>query len=384
MLPAFSTRRIRDLYSVFGSKALEYMSILEKQIGTKARKATINISSWNSRVTLDIIGKAGFDFDFNSLTEPHSKLNTAYEKAFEASKAAQRLRLLTLIIPGWLLDILPIERQQIIHRSMDIVKETFRNVVSEKIQASQEGVGQNVDILNVAYRNGLTSPDDLLDQTLTFLGAGQETSAWLLSFAIYSLSLPANRYMQDRLRAEIRSAISSPSMSNLSKVDPTNLPYLSAVRSETLRLWAIVPVLQREVAVSPSTTIIGQTLPIGAGIRISRWAMHRCSALWGEDALEFKPERWLESEGNEGWETGGAKGKEKMAYMPFNYGPRSCIGQGFAKSEFAFIMAALIGRFEFTFRGKEGKDEGDIEVLHGTTTQILGGLWVDVSLLEGW
>jgi cytochrome P450 len=76
---------------------------------------------------------------------------------------------------------------------------------------------------------------------------------------------------------------------------------------------------------------------------VSPWAINHSPHIWGADADEFKPERWL-GEGNNNSQTGGQS--SNYAQITFLHGHRSCIGQGFAKAELKCLAAALFGRFE--------------------------------------
>jgi len=97
------------------------------------------------------------------------------------------------------------------------------------------------------------------------------------------------------------------------------LPYLDAVSKEILRVRGPVPQLGRRARVE--SEIGGQRIPEGTSIRVNIWSINKTKHFWGEDAREFKPERWLEDKVN-----GGAS--ESLAYLTFGHGPRGCIGRG--------------------------------------------------------
>lgn len=85
-----------------------------------------------------------------------------------------------------------------------------------------------------------------------------------------------------------------------------------------------------------TTRILDQVIPKGTEVILSPWATNRSPELWGEDADEFKPERWLKD---------GEKAMNSYEFITFLHGPRSCIGQGFARSELKCLLAALVLRF---------------------------------------
>lgn len=121
-----------------------------------------------------------------------------------------------------------------------------------------------------------------------------------------------------------------------------SFPYMHAVCAELLRVYPTVPVTARSAIVD--TMILDQPIPKGTEVIIPIWAINRSPELWGEDADEFKPERWLDE-----------KNTAKMnsyEFITFLHGPRSCIGQGFARSELKCLLAALVLRFEFELADK--------------------------------
>ena len=122
--------------------------------------------------------------------------------------------------------------------------------------------------------------------------------------------------------------------------------------------------------------------------------------LWGEDAREFKPERFLDANGK-----ANHQGSAKSVYsslsnqhvltfsgektqsdlsIAFLHGPRSCIGQRFAQAEFACMLAAWVGRFDTRFEADSPLAKGHIEYTSGITSKPKGGLWCKLTEVPGW
>ena len=97
--------------------------------------------------------------------------------------------------------------------------------------------------------------------------------------------------------------------------------------------------------------------------------------MWGPDAADFKPERWL---GAGKANSGGAE--SNYAFLTFLHGPRSCIGQSFAKVEFQCLVAAVIGRFEIKMADENFK----LKIKGGVTAKPKDGLQVRIRPVEGW
>ena len=116
--------------------------------------------------------------------------------------------------------------------------------------------------------------------------------------------------------------------------------YLQHCLNETLRIFPLVPGNSRRATKDT-------TLPTGGGpdgkskvyvrkgqeIQYSVYVMQRREDIWGKDAAEFKPERWVGLK--TGWE-----------YLPFNGGPRICLGQQFALTEASYVTVRMMQRFD--------------------------------------
>ena len=239
-----------------------------------------------------------------------------------------------------------------------------------KLAGKDEGTTRN--ILSVAIESGGFTDEGLVNQLMTFLIAGHETTASALSFAIYMLC--KNPEVQTRLRNEVRSLLPDPRSpkSSISSNDIDSMPYLNAVCNEVLRLYSPVPVTVR--VSTQDTTLVGHFIPKGTTIFISPWATNANKDFWGEDAAEFNPDRWLgEGKAN----TGGIE--SNYAFLTFLHGPRSCIGQSFAKGEFACLLAAWAGTFETRFANADYV----MRVRNGLTPRPKD-LEVKVQVLDEW
>ena len=384
LMPAFAYRHVKDLYPVFWSKAGEMVKAVTLAVRNEAFKAgpdqagppsaIIEINGWASRATLDIIGIAGMGQDFNAINDPNTELYATYQKIFQPSRQAQVLGILSLILPFWLLRILPVKRNEEMLESSKVIRRTCRQLIRQK-QAKLDNKEKrvDVDILSVALESGGFTEDNLVDQLMTFLAAGHETTATATAWAMAMLC--QHPEVQTRLRQEIRANLPSidDNTKSVSAQSIDNLPYLHAFCNEVLRFYAPVPMTRREAA--KDTSIQGQFVPKGTSVFLSAYAVNLSTELWGPDATKFNPDRWI---GPGRANTGGAD--SNYSFMTFLHGPRSCIGQAFAKGEYACLVAAIVGRFEMEFEHKDHI----IEIQGGITARPKGGLNLRMRVLEGW
>jgi cytochrome P450 len=179
------------------------------------------------------------------------------------------------------------------------------------------------DILSLLIRNSNLSDRDLADQALTMMAAGHETTSLTVAWCIYLLG--ENPIIQEQLRAEIRAHLPSPrgpagERLTAAMIDP--LALLNGVTNETLRLYPTIPVTTRKAV--RDTRVGRHEVPAGTTVFISPWAINRSTSIWGEDAEEFIPQRWIDKNGRPS-KTAGLK--NNYSIMTFLHGPRACIGQ---------------------------------------------------------
>ncbi|CAI7640353.1 unnamed protein product [Penicillium discolor] len=379
LLPAFSYRHIKNLYPVFWDKSIEMVKVIEKDL--QSRKAsgnndnTVQISDWASRASLDIIGVAGMDHDFDSLRDPNNTLNQSYRKLTSSLPLIMRILFVISLLfgnPAWI-HSLPTKRNKDVKESSKVIRNVARQMIRQKKAKLEDPNSETgIDIISVALTSGTFDEENLVDQSMTFLGAGHETTASALQWAVYALCKNPN--VQTRLRDEIRANLPSaddPTPISAAAID--NLPYLHAVCNEVLRFHPSVPTTSR-VAVR-DTSIAGTHVPKGTTLTMSPQLINRLEELWGSDANEFNPDRFM---GPGKANTGGAV--SNYAFLSFMHGPRACIGQGFSRAELACLIAATVGRFHMALKFPDSK----LEIREGATIAPKDGVLALLTPLEGW
>jgi cytochrome P450 len=388
LLPAFAFRHIKELYPVFWAKSREGVQAMTEEILKDAAQrndsekdtAVIEVGSWASRITLDIIGVAGLGRDFEAIKGPSNPLTQAYGRIFQPSRQARILQLLGMLLSPRIVAWLPVKRNEDIDTSVRMIRAECAELIKEKKQKLARKELNDVDILSVAMESGGFSDENLVDQLMTFLAAGHETTASAMTWAAYLLAKHPD--VQTRLREHLPPLSGgADDASTVSSVDIDRMPYLNAVCSEILRYFGPVPMTLRKAACD--TSILGQFVPKGTQIMLVPWATNRSEAMWGDDALVFNPERWMQkSDTDKRAASGGAT--SNYAFMTFLHGPRSCIGMSFAKAEFACLLASWVGRFEMELHNKEEMDETKIIIKGGVTARPAKGMYIKATVLKGW
>ena len=387
--PAFSFRHIKDLYPIFWARGVEMVKMMEREqelkLGSAVDNRLIRMDSYASRATLDVIGVAGMDCDFKALQDPDNELSRQYHLLIRDSPLLSKiLFLIGLLASCSRLTIkVPTKFNREITSASALIRSVARQMVhrkKEKLEAEKNASTSlektergDVDIVSVALRSGTFSEHNMTDQMMTFLGAGHATSDSSLQWAVYYLA----RYedIQTRLRDEIRAnlpPLSSPQGISAEGVD--SLPYLNAVCNEIFRYRPPGRSTMR-VAVR-DTMLVGMPIPKGTTIMLSPELTNRDKSLWGEDADEFNPDRWM---GPGRANTGGAT--SNYAMLTFLHGPRSCVGQGFAKSELACLLATVVGRFHIEAMDSITEDP---EMIKSVTVKPKDGALAKFTPIEGW
>ncbi|KAJ5975656.1 hypothetical protein N7481_009363 [Penicillium waksmanii] len=345
--PAFTIKNIRSMYPLMWSKTQMFLSQLEKAIrldpapGEKSGQAGfVEIGGWANRLTLDIIGPAAIGRDFQSLENENDPISQNFTAILKPSVDLLFLFAVSIILPQWLVKSIPCKANIVLPRKVGYLRTVFHDILQEKRKqlALEKNQDKNIegDILGTMMRGGEFTDNELVDQMLTILAAGHETTAGALTWCCYHLSIEP--HIQDHLRQEIRDTIPSPDAS-VSWQDLEGMPYLNG-------------------------------------------AVNRSYEFWGENADQFLPERWIDTDSETGKKSpnkhGGAS--TNFAQITFLHGPRACIGKDFAKAEFRCAVAGLFGKYQLQLKEPEQK------ITYGgtLTSQPIEGMHLKLTKLEGW
>ncbi|KAK5070791.1 hypothetical protein LTR64_007432 [Lithohypha guttulata] len=377
LTPAFNIRNIRALSSLMWSKTSIFLDQLEKE---NEAQGSVEITYWASRLTLDIIGPAALSRDFQTMTSADDPIAHAFREILEPSPGLVTFMVSNMFLPQWLATRLPVRANEIIANQCSRVREQCRNILVEKrdnfkkLKAAEEG--REDDILQHIMSTGQFGDEEIIEQMLTFLAAGHETTASALTWCTYVLAQRPD--LQSRLREEIRNNISSMS-TPVSSTALESMPLLNGVCEEVLRLYPTVPLTIREAQCD--TTMAGIPIPKGVVALIVPYAINRHPSYWGENASDFVPERWIDT-GKDGTQRANKHGGAHSNYCEttFLHGPRSCIGRDFAKTELRCAVAGIVGSFELELLEPERE-----VVIGGTvTTKPVGGLKLKLRRVPGW
>ncbi|KAF7362968.1 hypothetical protein MVEN_00648400 [Mycena venus] len=388
MNPAFGAPQVRELTEIFVDKSIKLRDIWAAQAAKSEGVARLEVLSWLSRATLDIIGLAGFNYKIDALEAEEgaapNELAAAFQAAFAAATGFGFARILQIQFP--ILRSIALTGDKMILEAQATMMRIGRGLLADsKREISENGTfetgsGRARDLLTLLVRANTSkdlpvsqrlSDEDVIAQVPTFLVAGHETTRYMLNhcpfipvedlsvlFSCVSstavtwalFALTQNPTAQTRLREELlRVTAERPTMDELNA-----LPYLDCVVRETLRVHAPVISTSRVALTddvvplsTPVTDIKGkvhESLRIRKGeeIMIPIIALNRDVEIWGPDAMEFRPERW------DAPPPGASAIPGAWGHMlSFLGGPHGCIGFRFSLVEMKALIFTLVRAFEF-------------------------------------
>ncbi|KAF9645457.1 cytochrome P450 [Thelephora ganbajun] len=272
----------------------------------------------------------------NHRVHPSDSFANAFQKTQVASAARSRVGRFWPLSEFWENKVEK-EIQTVFDYVDPIVK---RALETKKVKELSKVESEHEDETLLEHMVRLTDdPIILRDETLNIMVAGRDTTAALITFAVYMLS--EHPHIYDRLRQEIITTVGN--TNRPTPEDLRNMKYLRAVLNETLRLFPSVPFNIRYSAVDvvwPSLTG-GKPYFIPAGTRClySPYIMQRRKDLWGPTAEEFDPDRFID-------DRKALLASNPFMFLPFNAGPRICLGQQFAYNEASFMVVRLVQSFK--------------------------------------
>ncbi|KAG0142449.1 hypothetical protein CROQUDRAFT_50276 [Cronartium quercuum f. sp. fusiforme G11] len=241
-------------------------------------------------------------------------------------------------------------------KALEGVFEVVNGLVAKTEGDQIEHEDEHSEYLIQHLRRSGASPDLIRQESLNILLAARDTTASLLTSCIFELA--GRHELWSKLKSDI--GTSSISLDELRK-----LKYLRAVINESLRLHPPVWANSRhafEDDLLPSGTFVAA----GTDCRFFIREFQRDPELWGKDADDFVPERWIDGRQIK-------QSKDPFSYQPFSAGPRICLGQQFAYTEVSIALSKLIKAFS---SAELIDSRSSFEELPGVTLSVRGGLWV--------
>ncbi|KAI3989615.1 hypothetical protein MKX01_036224 [Papaver californicum] len=340
---------------------------LVEKLKTDADNGTpVNMEAKFSQLTLDVIGLAVFNYNFDSLTADSPVIESVYTALKEAEARS------TDLLPYWKIDLLRkvIPRQIKAEKAVTVIRQTVEELIAKckKIVEAEDEQIEGEEYVNdadpsilrflLASREEVSSVQ-LRDDLLSMLAAGHETTGSVLTWTLYLRKDPSalmgaqeevDRVLQGR----------SPRYADIKE-----LKYVTRCINESLRLYPHPPVLLRRALV-PDVLPGNYKVNAGQDVMISVYNVHCSPQVW-DNAEEFMPERF---------DLGGPVPNEinRISDSFHSGGPRKCLGDQFAMMEAIVALAIFLQRMNF-----ELVPDQNISMTTGATIHTTNGLYMKLS-----
>uniref|UniRef100_K3WMR6 Cytochrome P450 n=1 Tax=Globisporangium ultimum (strain ATCC 200006 / CBS 805.95 / DAOM BR144) TaxID=431595 RepID=K3WMR6_GLOUD len=389
----FSMRALRDSMASIIRKHTVTLRVLLDDAATS--NSPLDLFRLMNRFTIESFAEIGFGVCMNCLTAESETQEHPFQTAFDSVQCllTQRFR-----VPVWLWKLMKSLNcgwEARLKTDFAVIDDTVVEIIAESLerrrlaveqpqeQREQLGKEKKVDIISLFIDHAEASDDNtsidpklLRDIVVNFLMAGRDTTAQALSWLFFSLSTcpKVEKKLRDELRLKFpvlfERGAAIDSVAQLSVDELQSLVYLEACLKETLRLYPSIPFIFRS-ACKPTTLSNGTFVPKGSNLGISTYSMGRMTYIWGEDALEFKPERWIDEV------TGKLRIVSPYQFSAFHGGPRMCLGMKLSMLEMKIVVAGVVSRFNI--RAVPGQH---VTYASSLTLGMKGAFMVDVTRID--
>ncbi|XP_033227663.1 cytochrome P450 6k1-like isoform X2 [Belonocnema kinseyi] len=343
----FTSSKLRNMFEYLQDVRKDLDDYMDSRIEGSEKR--INVKELCAKFTIDIVGLTVLGLKLNCLKDPKSEFQRIVRRKMTGVSDWKRAMEVTSIslMPQItnLFDFRFFEKDGI---------EFFRKPFKESLEEREKSKMQRNDLIDLLIQlressenNGESemrfNEDNLLTQAMIFFLAGYDSSALTMSSALYELA--RNPAIQAKLRTEINNAIKI-NNGEITYNMVTDLQYLDMVVSEILRIYPVLPIIDRIATKDYKIEETGLIIEKGTPILIPMLGLHYDSKYFANPNI-FDPEHFSDFEKSK---------RNPYAYMPFGIGPRSCIGmrQGLLQAKLG--LAQIISRFEVTLSKDSSAD----------------------------
>ncbi|KAL8809562.1 MAG: hypothetical protein Q9200_003302 [Gallowayella weberi] len=337
---AFSDKALREQEPIIQTHVNNLMAALRRQCQEFGGKA--DLAKWFNWTTFDVIGDLAFGEPFGCLKE------TTYQPWV----AMMMNNLIHTVLLSVTLRFPPLDKlaARFVPRQVSQDRIDHHKMSKEKVERRLDMKTDRPDFMSYIIRHNGTkggmSREEIHLNSAAFIAAGSETTATLLSGAVWSLLLYPN-YMR-RLQHEVRSKFLAAEDIKLQHLD--DLDFLHAVITESFRMYPPGVAGQPRVAPPTGDYISGYWVPPKTGVQINQYAAYMSrrnfSSPW-----TFAPSRWMNDPQY--------ASDKRDVLQPFSVGARSCIGKNLANAEIALVLARLVWEFDIFMSDETDRNWSD-------------------------
>ncbi|KAL3536920.1 hypothetical protein ACH5RR_000286 [Cinchona calisaya] len=364
----FSPRVLRDFSSViFRRNVAKLANIISEAANSKQ---IIDIQDLFMKSTLDSMLKFAFGVELDSVCGSNER-GKRFSNAFDDASAMSLGRYVDIF---WKIKkALNIGSEAKLKENIRVIDNFVYKLIHRKTEqmhkSPDDSSWKKDDILSRFLQVTETNSKYLRDIILNFIMAGKDTTAITLSWFIYILC--KHPEVQEKVAQEIKEETGNHEITDIAEFTAKlgeealeKMHYLHAALTETVRIYPALPV-DAKICLLDDTLPDGFCVKKGDMIYYQPYAMGRMKFIWGDDAEDFKPERWLD-------ENGCFLQESPFKFTAFQAGPRICLGREFAYLQMKIFAAVLLRYFVF----KMGDERKAVKYRTTITLPIDGGLHI--------
>ncbi|KAJ1431390.1 Cytochrome P450 [Sesbania bispinosa] len=369
----FSAKLLRDYSTlVFKSNAVKLAAIVTE---ASISNQPIEVQELFSKSTMDSVFNIVLGVELDTMCGTYEE-GTRFSNAFHEASAITILRYIDIFwkIKRFLNIGLEASLKKYVREIDEFVYKIIKSK-TEQVQKSEHKPARK-DLLSRLLEYEEMDPKYLKDIILSFIIAGKDSTATTLSWFLYMLC--KHPHIQEKIAQEVKMATGLQDFPTAEELAASiteevleKMQYLHAALAETLRLYPAIP-WDAKICFSDDTWPDGFSVKKGDVAAYQPYAMGRLKSLWGDDAEEFKPERWLDKDGN-------FQQESPFKFTAFQAGPRVCIGKDFSYRQMKIFCAVLLGSHRF----KLVDQHKSVHYKTSLTLLLDGGLYLNAYMRLG-
>ncbi|XP_053610612.1 cytochrome P450 4c3-like isoform X1 [Plodia interpunctella] len=336
LLPVFHNKVVEEYLGVIGQQA----GVLVGRLADHDGQGEFDVLKYITACTLDIV----FETAMGERMDVQHTPDTPYLRARHTVISILNMRLFKVWLqPDCLFNLTSYAKQQrdnidLTHKFTDeVVKKKRQEYENKKNQVDNDQTkeGKLQAVLDLLFGREIEFTNEQLREHIDSITvAGNDTTALVIAYTLVLLGV--HQEVQEKVLLE-QEAIFGSSRRASKKEDLQQMNYLERVIKESMRLYTVVPIIARNVHKDTYLPGCGVTLPAGAGAVIGSFAIHKSKAVWGANADDFDPDRFLPER---------SVGRHPAAFLPFSFGSRNCIGRNFGMLIMKSIISSIVRAYK--------------------------------------
>ncbi|KAJ1518978.1 hypothetical protein ONE63_011432 [Megalurothrips usitatus] len=342
--PAFTSGKLKSMHLTVRSITSQFVQVIRDM---SSKGCDVPLGTLATQFGIDVIGSCALGIEPGAMRDPQ---NSPYMKAVAEAFRFGSLEGLSTFLLLFSPIAYKLARLPLLHEWRTVL---MRSLLRESAQLRDREPAKARDIFDIllGVRRSGEMPEDVFEaQVMAMQVAGSETSAKTIMFALWEMARAPR--VQDKLRQEVLQAVGQDRERQLTYEDVHDMPYLDTVFKETLRLWPVLPWLDRVCSQDYKIPGTDVTVEKDSFVLIPAYSIQRDPNVF-HDPDTFLPERFAPEN---------SAAMDKAAFLSFGFGPRACIGSRFADMTVKTALADVVRNFRVSLCDSSPRTHDDLVI----------------------